>query len=90
MRFTYKIVHERGGVVAECLEVDAMGEGGTEAAAVAALKSSLEERMFRPDAVAPPQEESSCSIDLVAVDVTACAPMASPDPGRQEDVPSRG
>jgi hypothetical protein len=89
MRFTYRIVRERSGVVAECLEVDAMGEGATESAAVAALKSSLEERMFRPDAVAPPPEESSCSIDLVAVDVTACAPMASRDPGRG-DVPSRG
>ena len=90
MRFTYRIVRERGGVVAECLEVDAMGEGRTETAAVAALRSSLEERMFRPDAVAPPSEESPCSIELVAADPAACPPRPSLDLGGPGDAPSRG
>jgi hypothetical protein len=90
MRFSYRIVRERGGVVAECLEVDAMGEGVTEIAAIAALRSSLEERMFRPDAVAPPPEESPCPIELVAARLEDCQPRRSLDLGGPGDVPTRG
>ncbi|CAN5920906.1 hypothetical protein BH11MYX4_BH11MYX4_26000 [soil metagenome] len=54
MKFTYRLRKEPSGWLAECVASDAMGEGRTESEAVASLRISLEERMFRPDAVAPP------------------------------------
>jgi hypothetical protein len=65
MRFTYRITREPGGYVAECVETDAAGEGKTVEAAVACLRTSLEERMFRPDAVAPPEAAARAPIELV-------------------------
>jgi hypothetical protein len=64
MRFTYRLQKEASGWLAECVESDAMGEGKTEKEAVASLRASLEERMFRPDAVAPPSEGPRAAIDL--------------------------
>jgi hypothetical protein len=64
MRFTYRLVRDANGWIAECVEADAMGEGKTERDAVASLKKALEERMFRPDAVAPPPSQPRPSIDL--------------------------
>ena len=58
MNFTYRLQKEQGGWLATCVESDAMGEGKTEQEAVASLRQSLEERMFRPDAVAPPSQEA--------------------------------
>ncbi|HSO30891.1 MAG TPA: hypothetical protein VLT33_00205, partial [Labilithrix sp.] len=54
MKFTYHLRKEPSGWLADCVESDAMGEGRTECEAVESLRVSLEERMFRPDAVAPP------------------------------------
>lgn len=64
MKFTYRLVNDAGGWIAECVEADAMGEGKTEQDAVASLRSALEERMFRPDAVAPPASQPHPAIDL--------------------------
>lgn len=58
MKFTYRLQTVHCGWIAECVESDAMGEGKTEREAIASLRESLEERMFRPDAVAPPSEEA--------------------------------
>jgi hypothetical protein len=65
MKFTYQLTQEDGGWVAECVESDAVGEGKTAEAAVASLRKSLEERLFRPDAVAPPSDPKRAPIDLV-------------------------
>jgi hypothetical protein len=64
MRFTYRIVEEKGGWLAECLEVEIAGEGRTSSDAVRSLREALEERMLRPDAVAPPAEAEACGIEL--------------------------
>ncbi len=64
MKFTYRLQKEQSGWLAECVESDAMGEGKTEMEAVASLRESLEERMFRPDAVAPPPEAPHAPIVL--------------------------
>ena len=64
MKFTYRLQKEATGWLAECVESDAMGEGTTERDAVQSLRTSLEERMLRPDAVAPPAEQISASIEL--------------------------
>ncbi len=67
MKFTYRILEDGGSFVAECLESDAQGEGKTADDAVASLRASLRERMFRPDAVAPPSERTTSAIELVRV-----------------------
>jgi hypothetical protein len=65
MRFTYRITRDAGAYVAECVETDAAGEGKTIDAAVQSLRTSLEERMFRPDAVAPPATAARAPIELL-------------------------
>lgn len=65
MRFTYRLVRQQGVFLAECMESEAIGEGRTETDAVESLRRSLEERMFRPDAVAPPPEPMRMTIELV-------------------------
>ena len=68
MRFSYRLLRDARGHVAECVESDAAGEGKSEEEAVASLRTSLEERMFRPDAVAPPARPTDETIELVLVD----------------------
>ncbi len=74
MKFTYRLQKEQSGWLATCVESDAMGEGKTQEEAVVSLRESLEERMFRPDAVAPPAQDAPHGpIDLEP------AGQASPD-----------
>lgn len=68
MRFTYRLVRDARGYVAECVESEAAGEGKSAREAVASLKQALEERMLRPDAVAPPSHPTGESIDLQLAD----------------------
>ena len=65
MTFTYRLIRERGGFLAECIESDVAGEGVTETDAVESLRKELAERMFRPDAVAPPSQATETEIELV-------------------------
>ena len=65
MRFSYRLIKDANGYVAECVETDAVGEGKTSSAAIGSLKTALEERMFRPDAVAPPAKQPDEEIELV-------------------------
>ncbi|MCL2724304.1 MAG: hypothetical protein FWD69_07695 [Polyangiaceae bacterium] len=65
MRFTYVLVEEVDCWAAECQEADAIGEGITRNEAVASLRQALLERLFRPDAVAPPSEANTTSIELI-------------------------
>lgn len=84
MRFSYRMVREDDGYFAECIESDVAGEGSTAAEAVASLRTALEERLLRPDAVAPPSSPSSrTTIDLVHAhdDAGADADAARSGPG---------
>lgn len=71
MRLHYRLIEDANGYVAECVESDAMGEGKSAKDAIAALRTVLEERMFRPDAVAPPAELDEPEIELVRTDELA-------------------
>ena len=64
MKFTYRLIKDANGYLAECVESDAAGEGKSSKEAVESLRTSLEERMFRPDAVAPPAAEPHATIEL--------------------------
>lgn len=64
MKFTYRLVKDASGYLAECVESDCAGEGKTSKEAIESLRSCLEERMLRPDAVAPPSETVPAVIEL--------------------------
>ena len=64
MKFSYRLIKDANGYLAECVESDAAGEGKSANEAVVSLRQSLEERMFRPDAVAPPPETEHATIEL--------------------------
>jgi hypothetical protein len=71
MRLSYRLIRDKNGWLAECVESEAAGDGTTSQAAVESLRRALEERMFRPDAVAPPSHPTSASIELVLADEEA-------------------
>lgn len=79
MKFTYRLVNEAGGWLAECVESEAMGEGRTREEAIGSLRRALEERMGRPDAVAPPPSQPRPVIDLTL----ASAPDSRREPDRR-------
>ena len=70
MKFSYRIGQEDGKWVAECVEVEAAGEGASAADAVMTLRDVLAER-FAPQAVAPPpSEQTPVEIELTQVPAT--------------------
>jgi hypothetical protein len=82
MRFSYTLKQEGGGFLAECIESDAAGTGRTPQEAAESLRKALEERMFRPDAVAPPATEERPPIELERVsDRNARASLDPSGPG---------
>lgn len=90
MRFTYRLHPEKNGFLASCVESDALGEGPSEQAAVASLREALEERMFRPDAVAPPSRQPDESIELVRADEPKAEQVIEPSgPGEAVDSAQR-
>lgn len=90
MKFSYRLIRDKNGFVAECIEAEAAGEGKTSKEAVDSLRKSLEERMFRPDAVAPPSKPTEDVIELVLADeATPSAERRSLDLGGPGDAPLR-
>lgn len=71
MKFTYRIVERTSSFLAECIEAEAIGEGKTRAEAIEALRAAIEERMFRPDAVAPPPRAPSSKIELELIETSS-------------------
>lgn len=68
MRMSYRLIRDRTGFIADCLEADAAGEGKTAEEAVECLRQELKERMDRPDAIAPPSHPAEVDIELVLAD----------------------
>ncbi|MBX3213914.1 MAG: hypothetical protein KF850_17905 [Labilithrix sp.] len=89
MKFSYRLIRDKDGFVAECVESEAAGEGKTAKDAVESLRRSLEERMFRPDAVAPPSQPTKGVIELVLAEEGAAVDRRSLDPGGPGDAPLR-
>lgn len=85
MTFSYRLIRDKSGFVAECVESEAAGEGKTAKDAVDALRRSLEERMFRPDAVAPPSRPAEGTIELVLADDRSSGERRSLDLGGPGD-----
>lgn len=53
-----------GGFLAECIELDAAGEGATRDEAVRQLRESILDRMRSTEAIAPPSKAPSVVIEL--------------------------
>lgn len=70
MRVTATLREVDGQVLAECEEYDEQAEGTTAAGALAALRVALFERLFRPEAVAPPPRTDDTDIEIVVVAAT--------------------
>lgn len=65
MRFSYRLIKDTAGYLAECIESDVAGEGKSAKDAIESLRVALGERMFRADAIAPPARTVECTIELV-------------------------
>lgn len=63
MLFTYRLLLDGAGWVAECVEATASGEGMTAAEAISHLREALEDHL-RPEAVALPSEREPDNIEL--------------------------
>jgi hypothetical protein len=68
VRYTYRIERGSGGIYAECLEADVMGEGTTRQEAVESLREALRTRLQSPDAIAPPSVPGQHRVVLVEAD----------------------
>lgn len=76
MHFSYRLDRVENHFVAECVEVDAAGEGETAAEAVLQLRELLSKKM-EPQAVAPPSTGGPVEIELVESGTTRGVPNAT-------------
>ncbi len=77
MRFTYRLIKDASGYLAECIESEVAGEGKTPRVAIESLRGALHERMFRADAIAPPETIVESVIELVLTDDGQTGAIAS-------------
>lgn len=68
MRFFYRLTLEESSWVAECEELQSFGRGATPTRALEQLRQVLSERLDRPYAVAPPEDSTPLTIELVPRD----------------------
>jgi predicted RNase H-like HicB family nuclease len=69
------VLTQSGGLwLAECEEVDRIGEGSTPDEAVASLREALRD-YFDVEAVAPPSQPAHESIEIVLVDAPTSVPL---------------
>jgi hypothetical protein len=81
MRYTAKISREASGFCAECLEIEAIGEGATREAALASLRAELEERLTHVEGVAPPSKPALTALQVIVLDEPREAEAAPSGPG---------
>jgi hypothetical protein len=77
MRFTYRLIKDARGYLAECIEAEAAGEGKSARDALESLREALKERMFRADAIAPPPGSVESEIELALTEDGQSEPSAS-------------
>jgi hypothetical protein len=65
MKYTYRITNDTEGITATCVEMSVSASGSTAAAALAALRDAICERLTHVEAVAPPDPVPVPSIELV-------------------------
>jgi HD superfamily phosphodiesterase len=70
MLYTAKLRHEPSGFIADCIELDATGEGATRDDALDALRAELAERVGHVEGMVPPVDNPPLEIEIVVVDET--------------------
>lgn len=68
MKYTATITRDSSGFSAECVEVDAIGEGPSREAAIASLRVELEDRIGHVEGVAPPPDTPRTKVEIVVLD----------------------
>jgi predicted RNase H-like HicB family nuclease len=68
MRVSAIVTQLEGRWLAQCEEVDRSGEGSTAEEALQALREALQEYFGHSEAVAPPKDEPSETIEIIVVD----------------------
>ena len=68
VRYTYRLETTGEGIYAQCVEVDAEGEGKTRVEAVESLREALRDLLESTEAVAPPSLPGRHHIVLVEAD----------------------
>jgi hypothetical protein len=89
MKYTYRLTSDTDGVTATCVEMDASATAPTQAAAVAALRDAIYERLTRIEAVAPPTSVAVPSIVLEPARDSRPEPQGPGDPPADERGPTR-
>jgi hypothetical protein len=65
MRYTARLNRTPSGFAAECIELEALGEGSTREAAIRSHKAELEDQLSHVEGMAPPAVASATSVELV-------------------------
>jgi hypothetical protein len=83
MRYTAKLTQGPSGYSAQCVEIEAIGEGRSRQAALDSLQREIED-LEHVEGVALPPEQPSIPIEIViveeSVEVTASGPGDPADP----------
>jgi hypothetical protein len=67
MKYTARIVESKFGYFAQCVEVEALGEGATPEAAVESLRAELQDRLDPVEGVAPPSRSEPTVIEILVL-----------------------
>jgi hypothetical protein len=67
-RYTARLSRTSSCFVAQCVEIEAAGEGSTREAAIRSLRAELEDRFGHVEGMAPPVSPNPISIELLVLD----------------------
>jgi|SRR5580658_6479434 hypothetical protein len=81
MRYTAKLTRNRSKYCAECVELEAIGEGPTREAAVEALRAELQDRLEPVEGVAPPSRPVRTALEIVVLNEPGTIERAPSGPG---------
>jgi hypothetical protein len=77
MKYTAKLTDSPTGYCAQCVEVDAVGEGDTKEAAVASLRTLLQDRYEHVEGVALPSLPPADTVEIVCTDEVSDASQSA-------------
>jgi hypothetical protein len=81
MRYTAKLTRSPSGYCAQCIEIEATGEGGTPQAAVESLRAELHDRLDHVEGVAPPSQPIPTVLEIVVLEAFETTEAAPSGPG---------
>jgi hypothetical protein len=81
MRYTAKLTRSRSGYCAQCIEIEATGEGETPQAAVESLRAELHDRLDHVEGVAPPSQPTPTVLEIVVLEPSETTEAAPSGPG---------